>query len=810
MHYLCMCIAWACSYIGARYKNRLLLVLYASCLGIAVLIFGSAAVASGIYAANIKDVNSRINGEIASRQNLSADETRSVIEQYNLILAISSASASLCAVVPMFLCLAFMHKLKLEHMRMNKNLFDVALLPKELRIVLKVTQVIAFAFALVMIVYGTTVLARFYIQGIFLPFFAIFGLIYGGVALMVSTLFAFEVSVSNHRGVVHIYYAYTVPVVTAVLIFASIYAFVVLSQVRSLVLRDFAKMEHSIDDEYELDSELLLIEAFVVRCLIVTGILTIFAALFQVVSFVSARYLYHSLRKQKYSATAMLSEGLDIGSKLDSASTNKFYLPVLPLNMDEIMIKRRNFLADLLPWNNLYSEDAGNRTGVSATTAYYNTPAYTQWSTVTHTRVEKALACWGLIMGLVELSWNGTFVVFSLGIKDENSWLATFFAFLGLVDARYMEADSFIVSSAGLLSVVVGPMLLWYSWATFVRAEVRHVVGIIVCVIQIFSQILLYLTEIVKGFVDFEFRNAGSIILLFVVINTYRVVVPFYILKYEYQHTIRSAGQSDIMAYNEWASKINCEIDRKASKSHSVSEPCEAKALKSRSNRRESLLSRSTMSEDTTHFSGSNIGDFNASTRSFSLSSESESNGDEEYRSCESGSSPDNELDAQLQLKGVLIDADETESNINQGDLGDVGDDEVSMFESVTSALVKATEQFFSPTTEQIEALNSDVGSQWLNRDAPASSCTKSNSTSGNIRIKTPLLNNRKCGTNGQFNTPKMVPIAVGASYPVEEDRKQNSDSSPDSELTEMDRSEGGSVDEEDIDLDILMKLKKV
>mmetsp|Transcript_42989 Transcript_42989/g.74586 ORF Transcript_42989/g.74586 Transcript_42989/m.74586 type:complete len:346 (-) Transcript_42989:200-1237(-) len=116
-------------------------------------------------------------------------------------------------------------------------------------------------------------------------------------------------------------------------------------------------------------------------------------------------------------------------------------------------------------------------------------------------KTEKALAAWGVISGLAFIFLNGAFLVLFrfLAGGRRASWVTSLWRFLGRFDDRYTTQDSFLVSTSGVLALVVGPGCLLYALLTVDRRPHRHLVGLSVTLLQIYTQVLVFSVAALTG-----------------------------------------------------------------------------------------------------------------------------------------------------------------------------------------------------------------------------------------------------------------------------------------------------------------------
>jgi hypothetical protein len=80
---------------------------------------------------------------------------------------------------------------------------------------------------------------------------------------------------------------------------------------------------------------------------------------------------------------------------------------------------------------------------------------------------DQIFTIWGFTAGLYCIFYKGTYVVFSSwpGTQQSNQDLLDAWQKMGRYDTQHLHADPNLVAICTVLSVVVGPLLLMYSWA---------------------------------------------------------------------------------------------------------------------------------------------------------------------------------------------------------------------------------------------------------------------------------------------------------------------------------------------------------
>jgi hypothetical protein len=156
--------------------------------------------------------------------------------------------------------------------------------------------------------------------------------------------------------------------------------------------------------------------------------------------------------------------------------------------------------------------------------------------TAARTWQESCLVAYGVLGGVYLIYFKGTFVVFGVFVRNNQrayalNWLAN--PWFGGLDPRYAAADPYILSSDGCLALIVGPLMLLYAWATFVRAPFRHIVGVMVSTSFLYNSCVYYGIEIQHDFSDLAGHGRGVLAVLVIIDLLCSFALPCVILGYE-------------------------------------------------------------------------------------------------------------------------------------------------------------------------------------------------------------------------------------------------------------------------------------
>ena len=167
---------------------------------------------------------------------------------------------------------------------------------------------------------------------------------------------------------------------------------------------------------------------------------------------------------------------------------------------------------------------------------------------------ESFVIAYGLIGGLFCVYFKGTFIVFADFVQSDKStyslsWLSN--PFYGETDPRYSNFDPYIVASDGTLALFVGPLMLLYSWSTFVRAPFRHLIGVLVNTSIIFNTFVFYGIEILRNFDDIRSSNQGVFAITMVLDLSVGLLLPMIVLIYESAIVSRNSGKAYSQEFNK-------------------------------------------------------------------------------------------------------------------------------------------------------------------------------------------------------------------------------------------------------------------
>jgi hypothetical protein len=200
------------AYVGCYYQNRALLMMYAGVLITGMVMFLVVAIASFLYGSALAFY--RHGDQYSGLADALPDEaTAKLVRQYDLGLGGGCIIGFVLAVIPLRLACTMVCRLgKVQEKKVH---------PRQLRVVLRVAQAISLCAALVMLAYGGSSLNHLISINFAPTVFAIFGLIYCGVTVLLTAVTGLWVAGTAHKDVVYYYYMVVLPLLTMLLLAAS-------------------------------------------------------------------------------------------------------------------------------------------------------------------------------------------------------------------------------------------------------------------------------------------------------------------------------------------------------------------------------------------------------------------------------------------------------------------------------------------------------------------------------------------------------------------------------------------------------------
>jgi EXPERA (EXPanded EBP superfamily) len=117
---------------------------------------------------------------------------------------------------------------------------------------------------------------------------------------------------------------------------------------------------------------------------------------------------------------------------------------------------------------------------------------------------------------------------------------------MGRIDTRYNDSDDFIVTLETLIALFIGPACLVYAWAVYSRKSYRHIVGISLSSVQVFTQLLYFAMEVRSGFDHTIHQGKATFLFGFVLITLLRILLPATVLFYNLKHIYSRVRAAEI------------------------------------------------------------------------------------------------------------------------------------------------------------------------------------------------------------------------------------------------------------------------
>lgn len=256
--------------------------------------------------------------------------------------------------------------------------------------------------------------------------------------MLITSTIGVWASNTVHRSVLRLYEYFVLPFIIGLLLIVGVVAFSALYNTESDVHRSFNDL-HTSESEDKVKSS---VQTF----LLVTGILTVVLCVFQTISLV---------------ATSALR------STIDSNGQVKEKLAILQaIKEKELGIYSTGGVVD--------GEEVSNKdTYWSGFSVEHLGRLYMLYS---RNQRDRFLIAWGVVMGLFNIFVNGTLAIFARNANENvlnNSWVFALINVLGAADRRFSESDGYLRSSQSILALMIGPLMLFYAWTTFVYAPYR-------------------------------------------------------------------------------------------------------------------------------------------------------------------------------------------------------------------------------------------------------------------------------------------------------------------------------------------------
>ena len=406
-------------YYAVQTKNWPLLVMYCSGVLVGSLLFLSATIACFVYYSLPESTGtSSLNSTLA--------ENRS----FMVTIALGTLIVFLIGISPLIYARGVIIKLREAQGKVLQT--------RQIQIVLKVAQSVSVLAAIAMLIYGGLGLELLLSIHYAAAIFAIYGMEYGGVSVLITSTIGVWASNTVHRSVLRIYEYIVLPFIIALLLIVGVIAFSTLYDTEKEVHNAYPDLDTTLTEEE--------LKATVQSFLLVTGMLSVVLCVFQTISLVATSSLRSTI-----DSNGQVKEKLAILQAIKEKELGIFSSGGI-VNGEEVVNKDTY-------WSDFSVEHLGR--------------LYMLYS---RNQRDRFLIAWGIFGGLFNIFVNGSLAVFARHADEsqlKGSWMFALLNYLGRADSRFIESDPFIRSSMTILAAIVGPLMLFYAWTTFVYAPYR-------------------------------------------------------------------------------------------------------------------------------------------------------------------------------------------------------------------------------------------------------------------------------------------------------------------------------------------------
>jgi hypothetical protein len=476
-------------YMGLRTNNTMMLSNYGYCMMFTSVLCLAIAIISFVY------MGLFIQKGDTSDYNISVSEL-------NMGTAIFASFLFVGSYFPMSLTFTLSER--------DKNTLDKSELEQQIRLILWLANVISLFACTVMIICGSSSLGFLSMSDGTAYYLSVYGLIYGGVCILISSLFGLWAASTAHRSVVKFYYQVILPFVILVVSGAAASAVITAATSNESRWNIF---------------------------LTFTAIYLIFIGIFQVIAFANARsreILMAAIRKKLSLVTGSTEGdtsiyfGLDMLSESDFTNNNEEeLLEGIGLANKNHLVRRRN-------------------------------------------RVDRLLILYASLMGLFDVFYSLSYLIYVKIVNNDGNadWFGSLFRVLGRGDSRYTEVNGFFVALTAVYGILLGPLLLFYAWSTFVGAYWRHILGASICSVVVFSQIINYSIVIFEDDKNNYYKDSrpGELTLVLVPTLLFSVIAPSLIIYREFMEASNNTRRSQNIALFLDAKKMLQEQEDSAEK----------------------------------------------------------------------------------------------------------------------------------------------------------------------------------------------------------------------------------------------------
>jgi hypothetical protein len=409
-------------YYGIQVRNWVLLIMYEACVFVGTILYFVISIACFVYY-SIPNITGVSDGSLNS--------TLSSNRAFILVLAVGSLIGFLFGILPLVLTRGWINKLR-EHAGKKYQ-------TKHVQTTLKFAQSISIAGGIVMLFYGGFGLEYLLNIRFGAPLFPVYGLVYGGVSVLISSTIGLWAANTVHRSVLRLYVYFILPFIILLLLSVALINFGNLSDIERKVTHSYPSLATNESEEK--------IKANVETYLLVAGSLSIFLSVFQSISLAATRML-----TQNIDSSIQVKEKFAILQAMKEKELGIYSSGGIGENGEESAMKDTY-------WANFSVEHLGR--------------LYMLYS---RNQKDRLVILWGVLMGLWNIFVNGTLAVFARNANESSINSSFVFALpklLGRGDNRFIHANAYLCSSETLLAIFFGPCLLIYAWSTFVYAPYR-------------------------------------------------------------------------------------------------------------------------------------------------------------------------------------------------------------------------------------------------------------------------------------------------------------------------------------------------
>ena len=157
--------------------------------------------------------------------------------------------------------------------------------------------------------------------------------------------------------------------------------------------------------------------------------------------------------------------------------------------------------------------------------------------------VEFVVVVLEVLIGVHFIFFDGSFLVFNNYVEQSSGWATELFRLLGKIDTRYLEADAFMAAYSFCFAAMCGPACLWYAWALATKKSFSHLLGVVVSVCSLYSEVSYIFSE---GFFDWvHFKGEPNAVTYFVLEVLIRAIFPIFIISRELKLALGGGSESE-------------------------------------------------------------------------------------------------------------------------------------------------------------------------------------------------------------------------------------------------------------------------